>query len=338
MPHATMPVPAPVPVADPAVWTAADLGPGEPWVHRLTPAMLAEVEAATRPATAAGIEPGRMRRRDFPLDEAAGLMRAVHDDLESGRGFAGVRGLPVGRVGERASVMAFCGLAAHVGDITVQNSRGDLVVDVVDKGLPYSETSRGYSSNKLLPFHTDGANLAGLLCLGTAAEGGRSVLVSSPAIHNEIARTRPDLMDVLLRGFHHHRRGEQPAGEPNLSPDRISVFSFHGGLLHCCYNRNPVEWAAKEGVVLTEREREALDLVDALAARPDLHVATDLQVGDLQFVNNFTVLHSRGGYVDGPGRRRHLVRLWLNDPRSRRHGPTLLDLYAPEASLNRAPV
>ena len=89
--------------------------------------------------------------------------------------------------------------------------------------------------------------------------------------------------------------------------------------------------------MLTEREREALDLVDALAARPDLHVATDLQVGDLQFVNNFTVLHSRGGYVDGPGRRRHLVRLWLNDPRSRRHGPTLLDLYAPEASLNRAP-
>jgi hypothetical protein len=38
-----------------------------------------------------------------------------------------------------------------------------------------------------------------------------------------------------------------------------------------------------------------------------------LQPGDMQFVNNYHVLHARTGYVDDPasGKVRHLKRLWL---------------------------
>src|SRR3546814_7088565 len=107
-----------------------------------------------------------------------------------------------------------------------------MVVDVADKGIPYSHRSRGYSSNKLLPFHTDGADVVGLLCLGTAADGGLSIIASAPSVYNAIARERPEYIETLMRGFYHHRRGQHDAGENPVSPERIPVFSFHNGLLH----------------------------------------------------------------------------------------------------------
>ena len=35
-------------------------------------------------------------------------------------------------------------------------------------------------------------------------------------------------------------------------------------------------------------------------AAPDLRLDMDLQPGDIQFINNYTILHSRTGFVDGP--------------------------------------
>jgi hypothetical protein len=39
----------------------------------------------------------------------------------------------------------------------------------------------------------------------------------------------------------------------------------------------------------------------------------DLQVGDIQFCNNYVMLHSRTSFEDYPEveRRRHMIRLWL---------------------------
>ncbi|MDT4876156.1 hypothetical protein FQZ97_1115760 [compost metagenome] len=42
----------------------------------------------------------------------------------------------------------------------------------------------------------------------------------------------------------------------------------------------------------------------------------DLAPGDMQFLNNYVVLHSRTSYEDHPelDRKRHLLRLWLFTP------------------------
>jgi hypothetical protein len=39
----------------------------------------------------------------------------------------------------------------------------------------------------------------------------------------------------------------------------------------------------------------------------------DLEPGDIQLVNNYTILHSRTGFVGGelPHQKRHMLRLWL---------------------------
>ena len=45
----------------------------------------------------------------------------------------------------------------------------------------------------------------------------------------------------------------------------------------------------------------------------------DLLPGDIQLLNNFVTLHTRRAYEDWPDpeRKRHLLRLWLDDPASR---------------------
>jgi len=42
----------------------------------------------------------------------------------------------------------------------------------------------------------------------------------------------------------------------------------------------------------------------------------DLEAGDIQFVNNYTALHSRTEFVGGsePHQKRHMLRLWLKFP------------------------
>jgi hypothetical protein len=297
--------------------------------------MAAEIEAAVRTVQAKGIPFNEITRADFPLPETAGLLAASYDDLNAGCGFAVIGGFPVDRFSYADSLLAYGGLAAYLGRIVVQNYEGNVVVDVIDKGIPYDHTSRGYSSNKLLPFHTDGADYAALLCLGEAAEGGRSLIASAAEVFNEILRTRPDCLETLMRGFYHHRRGQHDPGENPLSPERVPVFSVRDGLLHCCYNRNPIDWAQKEGVVLDARDFEALDYLDSLCVRPDFQLSMEMRKGDLQFINNYLILHSRTEYRDDAAHRRHLVRLWMHDDAGLRNGVSLLDLYAPEASRFR---
>jgi len=320
------------PIEGPSAWKASDFGESRSWVRELTPDMAGEIYAAAGKLADEGISFRDIGRAGVELAVARDLIAAAYDDLNAGRGFAVIGGMPVDDHGYEENLLAYSIVASQFGCIVVQNYEGDFVVDVTDKGIPYSHKSRGYSSNKLLPFHTDGADYAGLLCLGTAADGGRSLLASAAGVYNEILRTCPDDMAILRRGFYHHRRGQHDPGEPTVSPERVPVFSFHDGLLHCCYNRNPINWVEKEGIRLDAQDVAALDHMDEILARPDISLSMDLRKGDIQFVNNYTVLHSRTEYMDDAAHRRHLVRLWLDDADGLRNGYSLLDLYVPKAS------
>ena len=59
---------------------------------------------------------------------------------------------------------------------------------------------------------------------------------------------------------------------------------------------------------------ELIELYDALAASPEIHLDMWLEPGDVQLVSNHTIVHARSAYRDAPerGRVRHLLRLWLS--------------------------
>jgi hypothetical protein len=63
----------------------------------------------------------------------------------------------------------------------------------------------------------------------------------------------------------------------------------------------------------SDAAREAMNRVDQMCADPQYHVSMTMQPGDMQFVNNYHVLHARDSYEDDRAAHkiRHLKRLWL---------------------------
>ncbi len=308
------------PIRDETAWSAVDYPGRDDWARPLPAEVIAEIEggAATLPATEA-------------------FMAAALAALESGPGFILLTGWPVERHDREGNARALSRLGEGLGSLVDQTMRRNRIEDITDRGLPFDHTTRGYSGTAYLPFHTDGSDYTALMCLGVAAEGGVSILASAATVHNTILAERPDLLEVLCRGFHHHRRGEEAEGEPPVTPERVPVFGTRRGLIQCCYNRNPNEWLEREGIEVTEIETEALDYLDAVLERPDIQVRMAMCPGDIQLINNYVTLHSRTAYRDGPGRKRHLLRVWIRSRAPRRAGPNIIDLYAPWESRRDLP-
>jgi alpha-ketoglutarate-dependent taurine dioxygenase len=101
----------------------------------------------------------------------------------------------------------------------------------------------------------------------------------------------------------------------------IPVLNWHAGFLTGIYQRQYVDSAQRfpDAPRLTPAQIEALDLFDTLANDPRLHLAMQLQPGDMQFVYNHALLHDRTAFRDWPEahKKRHLLRLWLSVPGDR---------------------
>lgn len=319
-------------ITDATAWGANDYPDDRSWVHGLSAQMVEEIIAAMHAAKARGISAKDITVQNFPLPITAPLLREMYKELECGPGFSMLSDFPLDGLSEDEIRLAYCGLCCHFGHITVQNRDGEFILEVMDKGKAFDSQQRGYHSPAFLDFHTDGTNTVTLLCVQTALQGGRSKLLSAAAAYNCVVRERRDLLDILHRGFYHHRRDQQLADQAAVTEYRTPVFGFFKGLLHVSYTDVSIRFCAKEGTIITERETQALDLLKAIGSRPELHVTMELRKGDLQFVNNFLALHSRTAYVNGPGHERRLLRLWLDDENSARLGPGKMDWYMPEYS------
>ncbi len=319
-------------IEGPLCWTGADFPNDRSWVKSFTSAMIDEIEAASRHFLNEGIHPKSVRKNAFELPACEAVLKDAYEDLERGHGFTMMSGLPVDEWGLELSRAALCVICSRFGNVVVQNREGEYILDVIDKNKGLSAQMRGYHGNVDLAFHNDGSNIATLLCMETAQKGGETLIVSAAAVYNEILKSRPDLMAPLLRGFHHHRRNQRGPEDPIITPYRAPVFSFIDGVFHSCYSGISILSTREENVAFSDLELEALDHMEAQLNRAELHFHTRLEKGDIQLMNNFTVLHARTGFVDYPDRQRHLLRLWLEDEDSRFNGPNKMDFYVPEAS------
>ena len=319
-------------IQDASAWEGADYPDDRSWVHGLTDAMRREIVQATAAAKARSIAPQAIAPDDFPLPLTSPLLAHAYRELECGPGFAMLSGFPLDALEETDVALAYCGVCCHLGRITVQNRDKEYILEVTDKGKAFDRQTRGYHSTAHLDFHTDGTNTVTLLCLETAAEGGRSKLISAASIYNAVVRERPEFLPVVHRGFPHHRRDQGLPGAGSVTEYRTPVFGFFNGLLHVAYTDSSIRFCQDEGVRFTDEEMAALDFLKEVTAREALHVTMSLEKGDLQLVNNFMVLHARTRYRDAPGRRRKLLRLWLDDENSARLGPGKMDWYMPEHS------
>ena len=305
-------------------WRGETLARETSWIVRLTDAEIADVERALAAAKASGKPLEAITRDDFPLTAMRPRLEQALADMYDGRGFVVLRGLPVTRWSDEDTGLVFWGLGRYLGSPLYQNPQGELLGHVYDHGRTYGNIDvRGYETNAYLPYHTDAGDMVGLLCLRRSLEGGLSSIVSSVTVHNEILANHPEYLGLLYNGFYYIRR-EAALTERGVSDKPIPVFGARDGVVSCRYIRNQINaGAVKRRVPLTTLEQAALDYLDECTRRPDLRLDMDLEPGDIQFINNYTTLHSRTGFVDGPepNQKRHMLRLWLKFPRAWPLGP-----------------
>jgi len=312
--------PLPTPLSGPAAWIGADMARRSDWLTPLTPVQIAELEAAAAHYLSSGRDVGQITAGAFALPTLAPQLQTLAQTLLHGRGFQVLRGLPTDTYDQRTAATIFCGIGAHLGRARSQNAAGHILGHVRNIGAdPNDPNARIYQTAARQTFHTDSADVVGLLCLREAQEGGMSLLVSALSIANRMAEARPDLLALLFEPIATDRRGEIPGGaEPFMT---IPVLSWHDGHLSVFYQRQYIESAQRFDAAprLTPAHIEALDLFDALADDPDLHLSMQLQPGDMQFVYNHSQLHDRTGFTDwpAPAKGRHLLRLWLSMPNDR---------------------
>ncbi|MGH7682966.1 MAG: TauD/TfdA family dioxygenase, partial [Vulcanimicrobiaceae bacterium] len=284
------------PIGGPVAWTADDLKRDDSWKLTLSGTALREIDAALKNVLRRGIALRDIRRDDFPLDTLAVDLRTVGNELNTGRGLKLIRGLPVGQYTEDELALVYWGIGTHLGDPVSQNSKGDLLGHVRDEGATLSDLrARGYQTRESQGLHVDNCDVVGLLCLRTARTGGISQVVSSMAIYNELLRRYPWYAGVLYEPFAIDMRGQERAGD---SPVWYRpIYSYHDGLLSCGVNFTYMRSAeTKTGIPLSAVRLEALEAMENIAYEQCFEM--EFRPGDMQFLNNYVILHDRTPYVD----------------------------------------
>ena len=305
------------PIGGPAAWRGGDMArTPEKWLFTLAPEELEEVDRAVQRVQESGLALGDITPASFRLAQLGARLTALLErQLLDGTGFAVLRGLPVERYTIEQAAIAYLGLGSYLGSFRSQNAKGHLLGHVRDLGLDIRDKStRYYQTTRQLDYHTDSCDIVGLLCLKTPRSGGASRVVSSVTLFNELLKRRPDLVRELFNAFPTDRRGEIP---PGMKPwFDVPVFNWLDGQLTTIYVGQYIRSAQEnfpEARRLTAAEHEAIDLLDTLANDPELRLDMEFHPGDMQFLHNHQILHSRTDFEDWPEpeRKRHLLRLWL---------------------------
>ncbi|KAK0720303.1 hypothetical protein B0H67DRAFT_599823 [Lasiosphaeris hirsuta] len=280
---------------------------------------VAEIEQALQAFKKLGLDGDAVNRDNFRLPTLQARLELACDEVHHGLGFVIFRGLNPNNYTPEDNVIAFLGMASYIGDTRgVQDKQGSMLTHVTDSKtwtVP-PELRHGIHTTTGLAWHSDmGVDILALHVRAQAEHGGDTYVASSQAIYQELMASYPKISKVLSQSdWPVQISGNPPrhilapllkAHEGNIM---ISVDPGRLGL-------HPV--TARKGLgssipSLTSAQRDALDVLSALASKHRLHL--DTKPGDMVFINNWALLHARDPYVDSDnGPRRHLVRLWLRN-------------------------
>jgi hypothetical protein len=315
------------PIEGPSAWVRADLKP-EDWRVELDARCRDEIRAVVDELRAYPLPTIVLDPRDFALRACREAFARVRTILASGVRFAVVDRLPLETMNATEATQIYWLLSSMIARPVAQKLDGTLVYDVLDTGreaLPGSGV-RPDKTNIEIRFHTDNAynktppDYVGLLCLKPAMRGGSSRVISFHTAHNALAARAPERLERLYEPFWFDRQrefhpGESPIfaapvfGRSDASPARLSLHQINGGY-------------ALKGEPIDEAGAGSLAAMLEIFEDGALSFEFDLQPGQMQFVDNRSLGHSRTAFADGPdpAEKRHLVRLWLRD-RGRRAYP-----------------
>jgi Taurine catabolism dioxygenase TauD, TfdA family len=306
------------PVVDPAGWSPADLRDLASWCYRITERDADDLADGIAAVRRKGVATVDVSREDFPLKSFGDVLADVRRELMDGRGIVMMQDFPLDRFDREETAIAYVGLGSWLGATMSQNKLGHILGHVKDLGGDYNDPhTRGYMTRAEMRFHTDACDYVGLLCLQASKSGGASRIASSVTVYNRMLARRADLVKVLTEDFYRSRSGEVSPGD--LPYFKQPIFSFTDGFFSATGVGAVIDKAQQlPGVPkFTPAQQEAVEVYRQTVE--DCALDIDFRRGDIQFLNNFVMLHTRREYEDWPEehRKRHLLRLWLYDPSGR---------------------
>lgn len=259
---------------------------------------------------------------DYDLKACQEVANTIRRALSTGLGLCLVDKLPVHDMSIEEAKACYWLLSAMVCRPVAQKMDGTMIYDVTDTGKKAIAGSgvRPDKTNDDLTFHNDNAynanmpDVVGLLCLRPAREGGMSRAMSFETAHNLLTKKAPQVLPRLYQPFWFDRQREHLASEdttfaaPIFTTDGNSVQARLG--LHQVLNAYEMR-----GENLDAAGKEAISALEDVFAEPDHQIAFSMERGQIQYVNNLAIGHSRTHFIDfdEQEKRRHLVRLWLRD-------------------------
>ena len=327
-------------VTDGSAWYGPAMARDPSWTVPLTDAMRAELLAATHALRARGLGMAQFGQADFPLPLTGPVLRDAMDQVLHGRGFVLLRRLPIEGLDDETVKTLYWGVGTYLGTPVTQNRQGDLIATISDRGLDVNALNvKPSQTNAEQRPHTDPGDVVTLLCLHGAKSGGLSRIASSMTIFNEIAAAHPEELEFLYRGFHHDLRGDASEAAPfGCTPRPVPVYRWRDGKLSCVFNASSVKDAQRRmGRQVPENEMRAIDRMVELARSDALRLEMDFAPGDMQLLNNYTIVHWRTEFEDHPEpeRKRRLLRLWLSVEDARPLDPLLTAGYIMGATVGR---
>jgi hypothetical protein len=257
---------------------------------------------------------------DLPACRAA--MEQVRTILTDGVRFALLDRLPIEQLSLDEAKALYWILSSMLARPVAQKLDGTIVYDVHDTGrqaLPGSGV-RPDKTNIELQFHNDNSyNLTmpeyvGLLCVRPAKDGGMSRVMSFATVHNALRERHREVLPRLYEPFWFDRQREYHPGEAETFA--APLFIRDGERLSARMSLHQIRGGyALKGGGMDDETTAALEAIKEVFADESLQFQFRLEAGEIQYVANREVGHSRTEFNDfeEAERRRLLIRLWLRN-------------------------
>ena len=103
------------PIEDNSVWTAETLQHDDTWLYQLTSQDILDLHQAMLTAKSKGKLTHQLTPDDFPLSSFLNCLNDYKNELEYGRGFLLLRGLPVENYTSKEIEILYYGIGLHLG-------------------------------------------------------------------------------------------------------------------------------------------------------------------------------------------------------------------------------
>lgn len=235
-----------------------------------------------------------------------------------GCGLAIVDRLPAENFNEMDNKRMCAMMASLLGPLMAQNHEGVTLYDVKNTNPKNPENVRKSITNFAQPYHTDGgwhrvpAKYVGLYCIRSAQNGGSSRVTSIMNAYSLMLEKHPNQLETLLLAAPWDRQGEHATEEEKTQMN--PMFEAHCGLFlsryYESYIRNGIK---KSGLQLPAKLDDALNCIQHVVDHQP-SAQFEMKSGQFQYLNNWTMLHARGGFKDDNSTpehlRRHVIRVW----------------------------